>query len=144
MGLNERIDNIEIKANIEWFKRDMGLFLRSLHLNNLSFKYFSNSKFFNFLKKKHSIYNLINKQLYSYQANHNNCHSFQAIDPLKLTDLSKLKIKKTLAYLDVDLINRLNIPTHMNQFLSAELSFGLGKSYERTKINKIFEINTKS
>ena len=63
MGLNERIDNLETKSNIEWFKRDMVLFLRSLHLNNLSFKYFSNRKFFNFLKKKNSIYNLIHIKL---------------------------------------------------------------------------------
>jgi len=62
----------------------------------------------------------------------------QQIDPLKLADLSKLKIKSTLAYLDMTLINRLRMPKLVNQFVGAELSQGLGKSYERTKMNKKF------
>jgi len=130
--------------NLGWFKCDMKKFLISLHVNNLGFKYFSDKKFFNFLRRKHSIYNFILKYLYSYNDVNSSMHLHsshaceQQIDPLKLADLSKLKIKSTLAYLDMTLINRLRMPKLVNQFVGAELSQGLGKSYERTKINKKF------
>ena len=126
---------------MNWFKFDLRNFLCSLHKNNLAFKYFSNKKFFNFLKKKQSIYNLIVKNLYTYQNSHHH-NSFSLKDPLKLTDLAKLKVKSTIAYLDMSLINRLSIPKHMNQFISAELSPGLGNSYKRAKMNIFLKISS--
>ena len=132
---------LDSKSNLDWFMSDLKKLLKQLFTNNLGFKYFPNKIFFNFLKKKHSIYHLILKYLYSYNNNNNhNSNSIsmdERIDPLKLSDLSKLKIKSTLAYLDLDLINRLCLPRHMNQFVGAELSPGLGQSCERRKLNKV-------
>ena len=60
--------------------------------------------------------------------------------PLSLANLAKIKIKKTIAYLDVDLINRIDLPKQLNFYLSAELAKGLHASYERSKMNKKFSI----
>ena len=135
------LGHYDSQTNVEWFKEDLRCLLNSLYRNNLSFKYFANKKFFNFLKKKQSIYRLIEIHLYSYT---NAMESTVAqVRPLKLADLSMLKIKSTLKYLDCDLINTLALPKHLNEALGRDLSAGLGKSYERAKMNKLFKISSK-
>lgn len=62
-------------------------------------------------------------------------------EPLSLMNLARLKIKQSLVYLDVDLINRLPLPRQLNKFLAEGLAPGLKISYERAKMNKRFNIS---
>jgi hypothetical protein len=125
--------------NMEWLKYDLSSLLGAMYTNNLALKYFSSGKFFNFLKKKHVIFNLVNKFLYSYPSDEQTNGGEPVRSPLLLTDLSKIQIKSNLIYMDVDFINKLDIPRHLCQFLGNELSTGLGQSYERTKMNTTLE-----
>jgi len=63
-------------------------------------------------------------------------------EPLRLAKLAKLKIKKSLTYLDISLINKLDLPKNLSDDLSAGLVPGLEISYERNKMNKLFKVNT--
>jgi hypothetical protein len=131
------------KTNIDWFKYDFKLFLNALYKNNLSFKYFSNRNFFNFIKKRESIYHLIQTNLYSIDYGSeidDNSSDLIVIgkfiaEPLSLANLAKLRIKSLIKYLDSDLLKQLPLPKQLINYLGAELATGLGKSYERCKLN---------
>lgn len=133
------------RTNIDRFKYDFKLFLNALYRNNLSFKYFSNRNFFNFVKKRESIYHLIQTNLYSieyddmfdesssdYGMSSSKCF---VAEPLSLANLAKLRIKSSIRYLDNELLKQLPLPKQLVYFLGAELASGLGKSYERCKFN---------
>ena len=63
--VNENLSFQSNEENVEWFLNDLKQFLRSLYLNGLSFKYLSNKKFFNFIKKREFIYKFVETHLYS-------------------------------------------------------------------------------
>jgi hypothetical protein len=113
--------------SIRQFLYDFEQFLKSIRNNGL-LKYFPNKNFFNFLRKYHSIYNLIDTHLYS--------HGSASL--LRLTSLTKIKIKSHLIYLDNTIINKLALPKHLLDYLAAGLADnGLTNSFERSKMNKL-------
>jgi hypothetical protein len=63
--VNDNLSYQSIDEDVEWFLNDLKQFLRSLYLNGLSFKYLSNKKFFNFIKKREFIYKFVETHLYS-------------------------------------------------------------------------------
>ena len=70
------------------------------------------------------------------------CANTTLCEPLRLTKLAKLKIKTSLKYLDISLIDKLDLPKNLSDYLSAGLVTGLGISYERNKMNKLFNADT--
>lgn len=129
------------------FLYDFEQFLKVLYTTSLSFKYFPKKKCFNFLRKFRFIYFIIESNLYS-SSNFNlleleletkNKLSIRNIsEPLSLRSLAKSKVKSSLKYLDVNLINKLDLPKSLNDYLSTGLANGLHTSYERAKMNKLY------
>ena len=112
-------------------------------------------KCFNFLRKFRFVYHLIETHLYSesysvpladYFENNKPIKplTVKQCEPLRLAKLAKLKIKTSLKYLDISLVNQLDLPKDLRDYLSAGLVTGLERSFERNKMNKLFSVDTES
>ena len=62
------------------------------------------------------------------------------VQPLSLANLAKVRIKRSLKYLDVEMMAKLALLKYAINYLSNGLAKGLPHSFERAKMNKIFDI----
>jgi hypothetical protein len=64
--------------------------------------------------------------------------TFEA-EPLSLIDLCKVRIKGSVKKLDRELIDRLNLPNHLQRLLAKELAYGFGQSFARLQMRQNLE-----